>query len=59
MPFKSESQRRKFQQLVAEGKLTQATYDAWENETPDQRLPEKAPKKPKQKKKSRQVRVIK
>jgi hypothetical protein len=45
MPFKSEAQRRKFRQLVKEGKLSQATYDKWEAETPKGKLPDHANKK--------------
>lgn len=41
MPFKSEAQRRKFQQLLKEGKINQKLYDAFENETGDIKLPEK------------------
>lgn len=40
-PFKSEAQRAKFAQLVKEGKMSQATYDKWESETTDKKLPEK------------------
>lgn len=42
MPFKSEAQRRKFHQLVREGKMKQETVDQWERETPkDTKLPER------------------
>lgn len=40
MPFKSEAQRKKFLQLVKEGKMPQSTFDKWQSETPD-KLPEK------------------
>ena len=33
MPFKSEAQRRKFHQLVKEGKMSKATLDEWESAT--------------------------
>lgn len=46
MPFKSETQRKKFQMMLRDGKITQATYDKWESETTGT-LPEKAPYKPK------------
>jgi len=46
MPFKSEAQKKKFAQMVAEGKMTQATYDKWDKETVAD-LPKKAiPTKP-------------
>ena len=41
MPFKSEAQRKKFQQLVKDGKITQAVYDAFESETGNKKLPDK------------------
>lgn len=48
MPFKSESQRRKFASLVKEGKMSQSVFDSWNAETPKgKRLPEKALYKPK------------
>ena len=34
MPFKSESQRRKFLVLKREGKIDQKTFDEWNNATP-------------------------
>lgn len=40
MPFKSEAQRRKFAQMVKDGKMSQATFDEWNKETPD-KIPEK------------------
>jgi len=56
MPFKSEAQRRKFAEMVKQGKISQAVYDAWAEETPKgKKLPEKVAKKPKKTK----VRVIK
>lgn len=55
-PFKNESQRKKFAQLVKEGKITQATFDAWNEETPDRKLPERA--KPQRIKKGKKIRVI-
>ena len=41
MPFKSEAQRRKFKQLLKEGKISQETYDEWEKETGKKKLPDK------------------
>lgn len=40
MPFKSEAQRKKFGELVSQGKMSQATFDEWNSETPD-KLPER------------------
>jgi hypothetical protein len=45
MPFKSEAQRRKFGQLVSEGKMSKETFNEWNNETGNKKLPEKAPAK--------------
>jgi hypothetical protein len=50
MPFKSEAQRRKFAEMVKQGKITKATYDAWNNETPKRKLPEHVPQRPKKSK---------
>jgi len=47
MPFKSEAQKRKFRQLVSEGKMSQETYNKWCDETPGGKLPEYAGKSPK------------
>lgn len=34
MPFKSEAQRRKFGELVKQGKMSQQTFDEWNKNTP-------------------------
>lgn len=39
MPFKSEAQRAKWQQLLAEGKISQDAYDTRTQETGDAPLP--------------------
>ena len=44
MPFKSESQRRKFYHLLDEGKISQKVIDEWEANTPSN-LPERIVKK--------------
>lgn len=45
MPFKSESQRRRFAQMVKSGEMSQATFDEWNKDTPAE-LPDKVgPKK--------------
>lgn len=41
MPFKSEAQRRKFGELVKQGKLKQSEFDKWNSETPKNDLPER------------------
>lgn len=41
-PFRSEAQRRMWQQLVSEGKLTQEQFTAREAETGGVALPERA-----------------
>jgi hypothetical protein len=41
MPFKSQAQRRKFAQLLVEGKISPQTYEEWNRETGRKRLPER------------------
>ncbi len=53
MPFKSEAQRRKFHELVKQGKMSQATLDEWERETPKSKLPERVKGRKKARAKSR------
>ena len=45
MPFKSKAQRRKFAELLVEGKISPETYEEWNRETGGKRLPERAKKK--------------
>lgn len=51
MPFKSQAQRRKFAQLLVEGRISNETFEEWNRETGAKRLPEhvrremKSPKK--------------
>jgi hypothetical protein len=53
MPFKSKAQRRKFAQLLVEGKISNQTFEEWNGETGAKKLPERvvrstaAPKRPK------------
>ncbi len=42
MPFKSKAQRRKFAQLLVEGKIKPETYEEWNRETGSKALPERA-----------------
>jgi hypothetical protein len=57
MPFKSQAQRRKFAQLLVEGKISNQTFEEWNRETGRQRLPErvaaKTPRKRAKKKRAR------
>jgi hypothetical protein len=45
MPFKSQAQRRKFAQLLVEGKISNQTFEEWNRETGGKRLPERVNKK--------------
>jgi hypothetical protein len=47
MPFKSQAQRRKFAELLVEGKISNQTYEEWNRETGSAKLPERV--KPKAK----------
>lgn len=47
MPFKSQAQRAKFAQLVKEGKMSQSTFDEWNQATGNKPLPKKVPYRPK------------
>ncbi len=50
MPFKSKAQRRKFAQLLVEGKISDETYEEWNRSTGRKELPERV--KPAQKRKT-------
>jgi hypothetical protein len=41
MPFKSKAQRRKFAQLLVEGKITDEQYEEWNRSTGRKELPER------------------
>ena len=45
MPFKSQAQRRKFAQLLVEGKISNETYEEWNRETGGKKLPERVTRK--------------
>jgi hypothetical protein len=47
MPFKSKAQRRKFAQLLVEGKIKPETFEEWNRETGSKALPERARSKKK------------
>ena len=41
MPFKSQAQRRKFAELLVEGKISPDTFEEWNRETGRKKLPER------------------
>jgi len=45
MPFKSQAQRRKFAQLLVEGKISNETFEEWNRETGGKKLPERMTQK--------------
>jgi len=47
MPFKSQAQRRKFAQLLVEGKISNETFEEWNRETGGKHLPERVRRKAK------------
>ena len=51
MPFKSQAQRRKFAQLLVEGKISNETFEEWNRETGRKKLPDHVAKKARAKKK--------
>ena len=53
MPFKSQAQRRKFAELLVEGKISPETFEEWNRETGSKRLPERAGAKRGSRKKAR------
>lgn len=53
MPFKSQAQRRKFAQLLVEGKISPETYEEWNRETGSKKLPDHVKPKKRAKKKSK------
>jgi hypothetical protein len=40
VPFKSQAQRRKFAELLVKGKISPETFEEWNRETGDAKLPE-------------------
>ena len=51
MPFKSQAQRRKFAQLLVEGKISNKTFEEWNRETGKKQLPERVTRRRKRAKK--------
>jgi hypothetical protein len=41
MPFKSQAQRRKFAELLVQGKIKAETFEEWNRETGGRKLPER------------------
>jgi hypothetical protein len=53
MPFKSQAQRRKFAELLVNGKITPEQYEEWNRSTGSKKLPERVtPKKKASKRKA-------
>jgi hypothetical protein len=52
MPFKSQAQRRKFAQLLVEGKISNDTFEEWNRETGRKKLPERVGRKTKRSKRT-------
>jgi hypothetical protein len=49
MPFKSQAQRRKFAELLVQGKISAETFEEWNRETGAAKLPEHVGKPAKKK----------
>ena len=56
MAFRSKAQRRKFAQLLVEGKITDEAYERWNKETGGTELPEYVDPKRKPKRQSTRAR---
>jgi hypothetical protein len=60
MPFKSKAQRRKFAQLLVEGKISDETYEEWNRSTGRRELPERvATRRPAKKTPAKRTRAAK
>ena len=46
MPFKSQAQRRKFAELLVQGKISPEKFEEWNRETGSKKLPERVKKQP-------------
>jgi len=49
VPFKSQAQRRKFAELLVEGKISPQTYEEWNRQTGKKKLPERVKRKTRKK----------
>jgi len=47
IPFKSQAQRRKFAELLVQGKISPNTFEEWNRETGKKKLPERVKRKTK------------
>jgi hypothetical protein len=50
MPFKSQAQRRKFAELLVQGKITRDTFEEWNRETGSAKLPDRVKRKTRKRK---------
>jgi hypothetical protein len=57
MPFKSQAQRRKFAELLVQGKISNETFEEWNRSTGGAKLPERVKPKAKAKSKARPKRT--
>ena len=57
MPFKSKAQRRKFAQLLVDGKISNKTFEEWNRETGDTQLPEHVVRRSRKKAQTKSVRT--
>lgn len=53
MPFKSQAQRRKFAELLVQGRISPQTFEEWNRETGGRKLPERLRPAPKAKSKTK------
>jgi len=53
VPFKSQAQRRKFAQLLVEGKISPQTFEEWNRETGARKLPQHVKRKAASKRRAR------
>jgi len=53
MPFKSQAQRRKFAELLVKGEISNETFEEWNRQTGDAKLPEHVKPKATAKRKTR------
>lgn len=56
-PFKSQAQRRKFAELLVQGKISPETYEEWNRETGGAKLPERVKRKGAQRRKGAKKRA--
>lgn len=55
MAVKSKAQRRKFAQLLVEGKIDREVYERWNREAGKKKLPERVKRKKRKKSKKRRT----